>query len=157
MKEELVVACINTLTVWNYCTEETAQKTIEGGTQYYKDCLEQALERSLNPDYDTEYWKERAEELSKIKLEVMTEKEYWEAHNNFYLCKPVEEITEEKFYEMLECLPPMLWETHNGCNEFCMSEMYSGNISQQFGRKQGKYFTKFVNVGDRSTWLHNFV
>jgi hypothetical protein len=49
--------------------------------------------------------------------------------------------TEEQFYEMFECLPPM--DCHNTPEGFSfkMSEMTFGNITRAYVRKNGKYYS----------------
>ena len=45
-----------------------------------------------------------------------------------------QEITEERWYEMLEVLPPVRWEAGDGYETFMLSERTSGNITAIFCR-----------------------
>ena len=38
------------------------------------------------------------------------------------------EITEERYFSLLECLPPKRWHKHNGLELFFMGECYTSNI-----------------------------
>ena len=55
--------------------------------------------------------------------------------------KPVKEITEQEFWEMLEVLPPLGWKHGANCESFKMSEMWSGNITDIYARIDKRYFT----------------
>lgn len=54
--------------------------------------------------------------------------------------KPIEETTEETFYNMLECLPPMKWDVINGVEMFRMEEATAGNIRAIYCSYKGKYY-----------------
>jgi hypothetical protein len=58
------------------------------------------------------------------------------------LCKPFEEITEEKYWDLLECLPP---ERYNG-NSFFMSECYYGTLYRFCFRLNGKYYSALRSI-----------
>jgi len=51
------------------------------------------------------------------------------------------EITEDQFYEMFECLPPMQYRKDNKGMSFKMSEMTFGDITQGYVKKNGKYYS----------------
>lgn len=53
---------------------------------------------------------------------------------------PWKEITEERYDEMLNVLPPEKWQTVDGVNIFRISEYYSGNITDHYAALFGKYF-----------------
>ncbi len=50
------------------------------------------------------------------------------------------EITEEKYWEMLEVLPPEKWETVAGVNIFRMMEYWTADVTAHYAKYQGKYF-----------------
>jgi len=69
-----------------------------------------------------------------------------------HLLKPATSITESHWWEMLEVLPPMHW--RQGIVEtFMMSEFWTGNYTQQYGRFGDKYISKMIDVKDDSTWI----
>lgn len=47
-----------------------------------------------------------------------------------YYCKEPVEITEERYMDFLECLPPCKWTRHRGAEVFHISERLDGNIVQ---------------------------
>lgn len=73
---------------------------------------------------------------------IMTSDEYRVLHDKAMATEPVK-ITEEKYIEMLEVLPPMKWRNGGGAQTFMMCEFLSGNIT-------GIY----CNIGDRY-WSFN--
>jgi hypothetical protein len=68
--------------------------------------------------------------------------------------KPAREITQERFWDMLECLPPCKW-TGMGTRQesFHVSEHLSGDIVSWFVQLDGRYF----QIDDRYTLTHREV
>lgn len=60
---------------------------------------------------------------------------------NKNLCGPWEEITEEEYFEKLECLPPEKWCKCKGFEIFRMCEYYTGDITGHYVKAGDKYFT----------------
>lgn len=78
-------------------------------------------------------------------LQLMTWEELEPIHRQYEnsLCKPWSEITEERYYEMLECLPPGKWHDLNErFNIFHCIEAYTGSLNSHFvkDRQTGKYY-----------------
>lgn len=73
-----------------------------------------------------------------------------------YTDLPLEELTEEQYDYHLCVLPPMLWKPVHGLNQFLMAEFEIGPITRQLvtvtDAEGQKYYTKYVNVTDRSTF-----
>ena len=69
-----------------------------------------------------------------------------------YLDQPVKEITKERFWEMLEVLPPGGW-VRGTLETFYMIERQHGNITRQFGRLGNRYIEKFIDLANRETWI----
>lgn len=88
---------------------------------------------------------------------IINDEEYCEIQKNFYLSKPLIEITKDRYYDMLGVLPPKKWETNNGVESFCLAEMEEGSFCNQFATKDGKYYEKTVDIFDKSTWIHNML
>ena len=61
------------------------------------------------------------------------------ASEEMFKSKPAR-ITEERFIEMLEVLPPVGWVRRDGCESFKLSERTSGNITAIFARIGADYF-----------------
>lgn len=95
--------------------------------------------------------------MQKIKHFYLTEREVMydpEAMAKEYLSKPLMEVTEEDFDEMLNCLPPMRWHKDEyGIEKFLMSEFMCGPVTAQYASRNGKYYTKYVNAFDKLTWI----
>ena len=107
---------------------------------------------------EREDFKKYLEEAKKKEYKVMTWDEFQTFKKKFLLDGEIgklKEITEEKFNEMLDVLPPLYWTNHNGIEMFCMSEMYTGTYTSQYAHDErtGKYYTKLVDSADRSTWI----
>jgi hypothetical protein len=64
-----------------------------------------------------------------------------------------QEVTKERYWEMLEVLPPMNWGTRNGIESFFMSEFNTGTYTDQYAQYHDKYYTKGVDYCDSSTWI----
>ena len=89
----------------------------------------------------------------------MTFDAYLQMEKDYYINQPITEITEEKFEEMLDILPPLKWCTRNNIEMFCMSEMLTGCYTSQYihDKISNKFYHKIVNVIDEKTWGHNFI
>lgn len=60
--------------------------------------------------------------------------------NDRYGPKAPWRITRERFWEMLEVLPPCRWERHHHAETFHVSELLSGNIAAHFVRLGSDYY-----------------
>lgn len=101
----------------------------------------------------------RAEAMKHERYSVMTYDEFLALERSAILTSEPEEITAERYNEMLDILPPLAWHTSNGIESFCMSEFYTGSYTSQYAKVKatGKYYTKIVDYRDRSTWLENIL
>jgi len=52
-----------------------------------------------------------------------------------------QEITEEQFFEGLECLPPVRWNRKKGFEYFYISEATTGSLHDLYVRKCKKYYS----------------
>lgn len=58
-----------------------------------------------------------------------------------------QEISEEDYYDMLECLPPMNWRTITpGVNVFCISEGYYGSLHSHYLKLSNKEGVKYYSA-----------
>lgn len=142
---------------------------------HYGETVEQLLERANNSKQKTierymdiicdfsgepdslSYFKSCLEKTKKIKYEIMTWKEFKKRERTYLINDTLKEITEEKYYEMLNVLPPICYVTIDGVEMFCMCEMYTGNYTTQNAKYNGKYYSKMVDVTDKTTWIHNLL
>jgi hypothetical protein len=65
--------------------------------------------------------------------------------NEDELCGHWKEISEERYDNMLNCLPPLHWK--NG--GFFISELYIGDISSFFQEWRGKYYESMQNIKNK--------
>lgn len=88
---------------------------------------------------------------------AMTWADYKAAERAHYLEPEPEEITEDRFMEMLEVLPPMAWHQGYDFESFLMSEFQTGTYTRQFARRGhgdgAKYYTRIVDASKRDTWM----
>ena len=81
----------------------------------------------------------------------------FEAHERACLAHPLVEITEGRFQEMLEILPPRKWRRGAGLETFNMMEFQHGDVTDQFALVTlagvDRFFTRPVRDHDPSTWI----
>lgn len=87
---------------------------------------------------------------------ILTEKQY-EAKQRALYIKPPKEITEARYYEMLDVLPPLRFVTRNGVQSFILAEPLDLNYCTQFAKYNGKYYTAVVEYGNPETYLENIL
>jgi len=85
--------------------------------------------------------------------ELETWEERFERIRAEYLAEPMVEITEERFHDMLEVLPPKGWTKSDGIERFCMIEHMIDDVTDQFAHRNGRYFTKKVACGNHTTYI----
>jgi len=134
--------------VWNYgddITEckEYIKKTIDSWKKHFKEYLQKndkegmAFAQKCVTQYTKEFDTIRVIDISEFKnIQALL------------LLKEPQEISEDIYWEMLECLPP-LKTTKNG---FIMSEFYTGSYTRQFYKKNNKYYTKMIDYSNQDTW-----
>jgi hypothetical protein len=125
-------------------------------------CWQESMEeKELAVKYPerSEYWLERATEHHNEAESAMiaTYGEFEEIQQKALASDKAVEISEEKYNEMLNILPPIYYTTHNGFTMFCMREMYTGTYTNQYARdnKTGKYYQAMVDVKNPETWIYN--
>ncbi|MCP3921308.1 MAG: DUF1419 domain-containing protein [Desulfobacterales bacterium] len=88
---------------------------------------------------------------------IITWSEYEATQKACWVSNPIE-IDRERYWDMLEVLPPKNWHTtKEGLNMFFMSEFNSGTYTNSFIRtgtneENYKYYEKGVDYCDTSTW-----
>lgn len=131
---------------------ERANKSKEQTINRYYDII---CDFSGEPD-SLNYFKSCLEKTLNIRYEIMTWTTFKEREREHLLSDTLTEITEERYWEMLNILPPILDVTINGVEMFCMSEMYTGTYTTQYAKYNGKYYSKMVDITDKSTWIYNY-
>lgn len=155
--QELCVVDAHSVQLWTYTTPENADRDVSAAKASAAEHLpfwEKFAAMSGNP-HDAEV----AESYRRADYRVMTFGDFLRLERNKILGQPLEEITADRFNEMLDILPPLAWTQHNGVEMFCISEFYTGSYTSQYAhdRTTGKYYTKLVDYHDRSTWIHKIL
>lgn len=151
--QELCIVDACATHVWTFTTADKAEADIARAKSDAAESLsfwEKFAARSGNP-HDQEI----AESYRRADYRVMTFGDFLKFERDKILSGPLEEITAERFNEMLDVLPPLAWTQHKGVEMFCMSEFYTGGYTSQYAhdRSTNKYYTKVVDYRDRSTWI----
>lgn len=150
----LCIADPNFHTVWGFAeTQEEAEEKLKIAIEKTDESI--ATWQSHCEKYpDTETFKTYLESEKKKLWKIMTFGEFQKQERDSILNRPLVEIDEERFNEMLNILPPLKWCTIDGVEMFCISEMYTGSYTDQYARAGDKYYTKMVDSLDKSTWIN---
>jgi len=151
--QELCIVDAYTARIYTYTTAEKAEADVAAAKACAVEHLpfwENFAATSGNP-HDAE----TAEDYRRADYRIMTVGDFLKFQREKILGETLEEITAERYHEMLDVLPPLAWTQHKGVEMFCMSEFETGNYTRQFARDHatGKYYTKLVDYRDRSTWI----
>jgi len=104
--EELVIADTGTLSI--YCFIKTGEGAAElaDARKSQQESIEQ-MEGLIKKQADDEYWKKQLEYYRNQKYEIMTYADFLAAERRKMLSGPLTRITEEKYWDALEVLPPL--------------------------------------------------
>lgn len=159
MNAERIVFNTQTLQSFDFLKDNEAdEQAIARAVAFYTEELNRL--KDLAKEFpDNEYWQGRVTETQAILdtgFSVLPFETWLDKKNKSYTDIPMQEITAEEYNDQMDILPPMLWCTIDGITMFCMSEMYDGSITSQYARDNatGKYYTKLVDIYDKSTWIH---
>lgn len=163
--DKLVIVEMDTMTTYGFAEKgETSDEAVQRANQYYLNDL-QNLKASFQECKDEkrkEFLQSRiSENESKIQagFQVMDIAEFKKIERERILSGKLKRITEEKYEDAFDVLPPLYWCTVDGISMFCMSEMYSGTYTTQYAHdhRTGKYYSKMVDSEDTSTWIHHLL
>lgn len=116
---------------------------INDAKEYYADSL-----KFWSTQKDFDYNKARAKSLVKNEV-LLVDAEILDGQDKkYYLGKPAVEVTESEYYDSLEVLPPMKF----GCKGFVMSEATKGVYTAVYYKENGKFFVKYCDFTDESTY-----
>ena len=137
--------------IYSFTTPEKAEEVIAKAKKKYQEDAKKFEELGQN----NKYFAQTAKKCRKATFEAMTFDEFLIRQKKHLLDKPMHEITEERFYEMLNVLPPLCWTQHKNVEIFCMSEFYTGSFTDQYAhdKNTGKFWCKLVDYTDKSTWI----
>lgn len=158
-KIELCVVDINSMSLYSFInSNEAAQEKLKDAIERKEKDIkswESHVEKYSNNEHFINY----LEQAKNKEYKIMTYEEYLELEKSHYLNKPITEVTEEDFHDMLNVLPPLKWHTRNNIEMFCMSEFLTGSFTSQYlhDRNTNKYYHKTVDITDQATWGYNFI
>jgi len=92
-----------------------------------------------------EYVERKKKEISSIRV---IKKSDYAKELDAVILQEAEDITEDDYFEMLGCLPPLKM----GQNYFIMSEFFTGSYTSQFYKKNNKYYHKMIDYRRQETW-----
>ena len=156
---ELVIIQRYTFDIYDFLREdETPEEGIKRAENYYIESLELVKCHWVN--YGGDYWKKQITEYqNKVNAgcQVMTYDEYKKLERKKLLSDDLKEVTAEAYEDAFEVLPPLKFCKIQGVEMFCISEMYTGSYTTQYAKFNGKYYSKMVDVCDKSTWIYNYL
>ncbi|EKS6645663.1 hypothetical protein QCD58_004552 [Enterobacter hormaechei] len=88
------------------------------------------------------------------RFELIPADEAYQRYSDGFIC-PVTEISETRYFDMLEVLPPLDWHFNEsgGPQSFKLAEMYCGNVTAIFAQ----YGARFFELRDRVTLTHQAI
>lgn len=78
--------------------------------------------------------------------------EFFALEEAAYLARPPVEITDERYDDLLNVMPPVHWRTVDGVERFLLCEAQTGRIHLACAQRNGRFLTVFVRRGDLSTY-----
>ena len=153
---ETVVVDINSLSIYNVVSAKTTpEQVLENAIKDNKRDIQRCEENYIN--YPSDLYKSHLKKAKNAEYKIMAYGEFLKLERDYYINLPIDEITEERFDEQLNVLPPLRWCRVRGVEMFCMREMLTRTYTEQYARVGGKFYCKIVDVTDKSTWIHNFL
>jgi len=133
---------------WGYADkkdecEKSIKQSIETWKKRYQDCKNENNEEGMA--FAAAYVEQYTKEFLTVRV---IDIEGFEKEQAKLLLTGPQEITEDIYWEMLECLPPLKM----GKNYFIMSEFFTDSYTRQFFKKNKKYYTQMIDYKNQDTW-----
>lgn len=141
------------------CKQNDVEKEIKRAAEYYSKNAEMYRNYIVQYPDNAEYWRKQlavTEETLSQGFEAVTFDEYIAREKRRYITGEVKEVTEQEYWNALECLPPLDFTRIDDAFEyFFMSERYTLSFTNQYlhDYNSGKYYVKMVDLCDKSTWM----
>lgn len=147
------------VSIYTFCTESSAKEELRKAERSRDNSVATWGKHIQNYPERAEMFRKYLDADRQSTFEIMTFGEFEKLQREKLLAGVPEEITEERFEEMLNVLPPIKWTRRDGVEMFCMSEMWTGSYTNQYAHDHysGKYYCKMVDCLDESTWIHNYL
>lgn len=155
-KMDLLIVDTHTFSTFGFTTEKNAQKDLTRAKKHNQKDVEH-LSKIVKDYPDSDYFEKCLSREKKCNYQIMTFDDYLAQKKEYYLSDPVQEISEDEYYENLNVLPPLFWCIIDGVDMFCMSEFYTDSFTAQYAKYNGKYYCKMVDAYDKTTWINNFL
>lgn len=138
--------------------DESDEHALERAREYYRESVamyEEIIKKQGNGKGN--YWLNcrNSEQAVLDSLRIETEDDYFARVRKVYLNPPASEITKERWWKMLEVLPPCGYMNTERYSMFYVSEalQYTYHDFYLYDKKTGKYWSKTCDACDKSTWL----
>lgn len=159
--ETQVITYANKLDIYTFVgifdQDETAEECLAKAIAFSREGAETCR---LNLEGETdekrrEYWKQQIAAYDEDKPQIETYGSYKKRERDEMLSGDPKEITEEKWWDAYEVLPPCGLVINSRYTMFYISEALSGLYHSCYleDKQTGRYWTKICDVSDRSTWL----
>nr|WP_024835445.1 hypothetical protein [Clostridium sp. 12(A)] len=156
MNMDILAVDIKHLSTYDFLQDgETEEELLKRANDYRQNNIDSWNKNCK--DYPCERFDQYLKEAFNKEYRVMTWSEFEQLQRDSYINQPLEETTEECYENALNVLPPLKWCAIDGVEMFCMSEMYTGTYTNQYARYKGKYYTKMVDIMDKTTWINNYL
>lgn len=159
MDTEHIIASHATLSIWDFFkSKEQADAYLPIlRARLLVDASQYADNHIKYGHRDSDYWLKQAGKsiLEHDTYRVMTLEEFEQIKADKLLSKPIIEITEEKYDEALNVLPPLRFGCNRGVTSFFMSEFHSGTYTSQYAKIGCKYYCKLVDYAKSDTWIQH--
>lgn len=156
MNMDILAVDIKHLSTYDFLQDGETEETLLKRANDYRQNNIDSWSKNCK-DYPCERFEQYLQEALNKEYKVMTWNEFELLQRDSYINRPLEETTEECFENALYVLPPLKWCTIDGIEMFCMSEMYTGTYTSQYARCGDRYYSKMVDVTDKSTWINNYL
>ena len=151
----VVVNVIRPTNIYCFCESVEGKEELQKAIEKNQEEIETWLKHCNN--YPCEKFENYLKQAKEVDYKIMAFEDFIKLEKSYYLDQPLQEITEDKYYDMLNVLPPLKWTTIKGVEEFLISEMLSGTYTNQYANHNGKYYTKVVDAKNQDTWIHNLI
>lgn len=137
---------------------ESEEHALERAREYYRGSVERYDEiiKKQGNGKDN-YWLNcrNSEQAVLDSLRIETEDDYFARVRKVYLDPPASEITKERWWKMLDVLPPCGYTNTSRYSMFYVSEAlhYTYHDFYLYDKKTGKYWSKTCDACDKSTWI----
>lgn len=157
MNTNILVVDLSNLRVYDFLQKgETEQELLKRANDYKQESVE-SWDKNRK-QYPCKEYEDYYKKAIKSDYKVVTWNEYQQLEKQKYIDEsPLIETTKEKYNEMLDVLPPLKWCNIDNVEMFCMREMYTGTYTDQYAKYGDKYYSKMVDITDRSTWINNYI